>query len=282
MHISGSTRVFMVLGDPVAQVRAPEVFNALFERHGIDAVLVPAQVAPADLARFVPSVLRAGNIDGLWLTIPHKTPVMPLLDTCDALALAAGAVNAVRRTREGRLEGALFDGLGFAKALGVFGVPVAGRRVLLVGAGGAGQAIAIALAVRGATEVALHDIDPGRAAVVARQLSAGALTSIRATASADPAGYDLVVNCTPLGLRDSDALPIDPARLDAGATVVDILMKNQPTPLLRACAARGIAAHPGYEMMLQQVPEYLSFFGYHALAKAVAAEPESLLPLIVD
>lgn len=281
MHINGSTRVFLVLGDPVGQVRAPEVFNALFERHGVNAVLVPAQVAPADLPGFVRHVLRAGNIDGLWLTIPHKTPVIPLLDNCDALALAAGAVNAVRRTPDGRLEGALFDGLGFAKALGVFGVPVAGQRVLLVGAGGAGQAIAIALAVRGAAEVALADVMPGRADAVVRQLSTSGLPSLRAAASADPAGYDLVVNCTPLGLRGDDPLPFAPERLDAGASVVDILMKNQPTPLLRACRARGIAAFPGYEMMLQQVPEYLSFFGFDAIARAVAEEPQSLTDLIV-
>jgi shikimate dehydrogenase len=96
----------------------------------------------------------------------------------------------------------------------------------------------------------------------------------------DPAGHDLVVNCTPLGLSDRDPLPIDVARLDADALVVDILMKNQPTPLLRACAARGIAAEPGFEMLVQQVPAYLDFFGLHGIANAVRddlSEVRSLL-----
>ena len=117
MAITGTTRVFLILGDPVAQVRAPEVFNHLFERHGIDAVLVPANVAPADFARFVPSALKARNVDGLWLAIPHKTAMVNLLDRCDRLGRTAGAVNAARRNPDGSLEGALFDGVGFVKAL---------------------------------------------------------------------------------------------------------------------------------------------------------------------
>jgi shikimate dehydrogenase len=90
-----------------------------------------------------------------------------------------------------------------------------------------------------------------------------------------------VVNATPLGLQAGDPLPFDPARLDAGAVVVDILMKNQPTPLLRACRGRGIVAHPGFEMMVQQVPEYLSFFGFDAIARAVQADLAEVRSLFV-
>jgi shikimate dehydrogenase len=86
--------------------------------------------------------------------------------------------------------------------------------------------------------------------------------------AADPAGYDLVINATPLGLRASDPLAFDVARLDLDTCVVDILMKNQPTPLLQACHSRGIAAYPGFEMLIQQVPEYLSFFGFDDIAAA--------------
>ena len=99
-------------------------------------------------------------------------------------------------------------------------------------------------------------------------------------ASPDPAGYDLVVNATPLGLKAGDPLPFDVARLDERAVVVDILMKNQPTPLLRSCHARGIVAHPGFEMMVQQVPEYLSFFGYDEIAQAVQADPSDVRALV--
>jgi shikimate dehydrogenase len=269
MNISGSTRVFLILGDPVAQVRAPEAFNHLFARHGVDAVLVPTKVSSANLASFVRHSLLAENIDGLWLTIPHKTAMVALLDECETLGRVAGAVNAVRRHADGRVEGALFDGAGFVKALDHWGIAIAGRSALVVGVGGGGVAIATSLAARGAGRIALFDSTPGRTKAVAAKLSAEFGVEVVSLASPDPAGFDLVVNATPLGLQAGDPLPFDVSRLDANAAVVDILMKNQPTPLLRAAQARGITAHPGFEMMVQQVPEYLSFFGFDAIAKAV-------------
>ena len=275
MHINGSTRVFMILGDPVAQVRAPELFNALFRRHGVNAVLVPAHVAPANFAPFVSNTLKARNIDGLWLTIPHKGAALALLDRCDRLGRIAQAVNAVRRNADGTLEGALFDGVGFVAALDRFGIPMRGARVLLVGVGGAGVAIAASLAERGVAELALFDrrAEPCAAALASLGEAWPALR-LRAAPSADPAGFDIVINATPLGLDAADPMPFDPHRLDANATVVDILMKNQPTPLLRACEARGVRAFPGYEMMIQQASEYLAFFGLHELARGVHDDAE--------
>ena len=270
--IHGSTRVFQILADPIAQVRAPEVFNHVFQCFGIDAVLIPAQVAPADFAAYADNALRAKNVDGLWLSIPHKTAMIELLDRCDPLGRVAGAVNAVRRNADGSIEGALFDGLGFVKALDHFGLPVVGRRVLIVGAGGAGVAIATALAQRGVGALALYDSVPGRAADVARRLAQAFGAHTEALREPNPAGCHLVVNATPLGLYDGDPLPLDVDALDRDAAVVDILMKNQPTPLLRAVQQRGRIAHPGFEMLAQQVPEYLAFFGYDDVARQVQAQ----------
>jgi shikimate dehydrogenase len=281
MNISGTTRVFLILGDPVAQVRAPEIYNHLFRRHGVDAVLVPAQVAPADFDAFARSVLSAANIDGLWLTIPHKTSLVEQLDRCDRLGRAAGAVNAVRRNADGSLEGALFDGTGFVKSLDHFGIAIDGRRALVVGVGGAGLAIAASLADRGAAQIALYDRQGERAAQAAAQLRRVFANAIVVATSADPAGYDLIVNATPLGLQAGDALPFDASRVDRDAAVVDILMKNQPTPLLRACHARNVIAQPGFEMLVQQIPEYLSFFGYDSIAHAVSDDPTELRGLLV-
>ncbi|SHM35837.1 shikimate dehydrogenase [Rhizobacter sp. OV335] len=279
MTLSGSTRVFLILGDPVAQVRAPEVFNHLFARHGADAVLVPAQVAAADLAGFARQALKARNIDGLWLAIPHKTAMVELLDRCDRLGRSAGAVNAARRNADDTLEGALFDGVGFTKALAHFDVPVQGRSALVVGVGGGGVAIATSLAAAGAARIALFDTTPGRTAAIAARLAAEFGVDVVPLDRPDPAGFDLVVNATPLGLRPDDPLPFDPAQLDPGTVVVDILMKNQPTPLLRACHARGIVAHPGFEMLVQQVPEYLSFFGFDRIAQAVQEDASDVRAL---
>ena len=279
MSISGTTRVFLILGDPVAQVRAPEAFNHLFDKHGVDAVLVPANVPASEFDGFVMHALKARNIDGLWLAIPHKTAMVELLDRCDRLGRSAGAVNAARRSADGTLEGALFDGVGFTKALDHFGIAIPGRKVLVVGVGGGGVAIATSLAAEGARCVALYDSMPGRTEAVARKLSSEFGVDVVSVATPDPAGFELVVNATPLGLKAGDPMPFDVARLDPGAAVVDILMKNQPTPLLRACRARGITAHPGFEMMVQQVPEYLSFFGFDAIAEAVQADPSDVRAL---
>ena len=269
MHISGSTRVFLILGNPVEQVRAPEMFNHLFQRHGVDAVLVPAHVAPQDFEPFVRQAFKARNIDGLWLTIPHKTAMMALLDRCDRLGQVAQAVNAARRNADGTLEGALFDGLGFVKGLDVFGIQARGARALVVGVGGGGVAIAVSLAERGVAQLALYDRDPERCGAVAARIQQAFGTAVQVQTSADPAGFDLVVNASPLGLKADDLLPIDVSRLDTRAAVIDILMKNQPTPLLRQCLARGVQAFPGFEMMIQQAPAYLDFFGLHELARVM-------------
>ena len=141
---------------------------------------------------------------------------------------------------------------------------------------------AASLAERGVSRLALYDVTPGRAADAARRLGAEFGIGVTSADTSDPAGFDLVVNSTPLGLQAGDPLPFDAARLSASATVVDILMKNQPTPLLRACRERGIVAHPGFEMLLQQMPEYLDFFGYAALAQSVRTEASELRALLAD
>lgn len=261
LSISGHTRVFMVAGDPVAQVQAPALFNRVFQRFGVDAVLVPVQVPVGALPGFAQAVLAAGNVGGLWLTIPHKTTLVSQLARIDEAGRVARSVNAVRRQADGTLEGGLFDGLGLVGALRHFGLPPQGLRVLLLGSGGAGAAIACALLAAGVAELALHDLGERAAQLAARLADARVRTH-----DADPAGFDLVINATPLGLHEHDPLPFDVRRLSPGAQVVDILMKHAPTPLLRACAEHGIPAHPGFEMLVQQVPDYLRFFGMAEIA----------------
>lgn len=266
MAISGKTRVFMIIGDPVAQVRAPEVYNHLFATHGIDAVLVPVKVPAADMAGFVRNAFAAENVGGFWVTIPHKAAMQALMQACDPVADIAGAVNAVRRSATGGLEGALFDGLGFIKGLDHFGIAVQGRRVLVLGAGGGGQAVAAALAQRNPAHLVIANRSLHKAQAIVDRLTPRFAVRLDCTSSTDPSGFDVVINCTSQGLKPDDALPTDPARIDAGAAVVDIIMTREPTPLLAACRARGLAAHAGFEMLVQQVPEYMRFFGLPELA----------------
>jgi shikimate dehydrogenase len=248
-------------------VRAPSFFNPLFARHGVDAVLVPAQVARADVEGFVRHVLKARNIDGLWLTIPHKSALFGMLDRCDRRGTLAQAVNAVRRNADGSIEGALFDGEGFARGLDDARVPLRGTRALVFGTGGAGAAVAVSIAERAPASLTLHDADAARAHALAARLRAAFPIDVR-VAGADPAGHDLVVHATPLGLRADDPMPFDPARLDAGATVVDILMTPQPTPLLQACRARDLRVFDGVPMMENQAAHYLAYFGLPPLLQA--------------
>ncbi|MGH6639883.1 MAG: shikimate dehydrogenase family protein [Polaromonas sp.] len=274
--INGATDVYLILGDPVEQVRAPESFNLIFTKLGMDAVLVPVHVPAARVRDFVRAVFSASNIKGLFLTIPHKSLVMDMLDECSELGRLAGAVNAVRRDAQGRLVGDLFDGEGLVASLNAFSITYTGKRVLILGAGGGAAAIAASLvsaasqASRGAAaEVALYDPTPGKAQALADRLGAAGPVRVAAMDSNDPAGFDVVVNASPLGLYPTDPMPCDVSRMAPHAALVDILMKNQPTPVVRAARALGLVAHPGFEMMIQQAHLYLEFFGLHAAAQTV-------------
>ncbi len=273
--IQGSTDVYLIPGDPVEQVRAPEVFNRIFQALRINAVLVPVHVAAADIEIFVRTAFLAKNIKGMFLAIPHKSLVMGLLAHCNDYGRVAGAVNGIRRNPDGSLEGGLFDGKGLVGALDYFAIAYARRRVLILGAGGGASAIAASLAIAGErapSEIVLYDPVPGKAQLVASHISAAAQavgTKVSAVGSGDPSGFDVVINASPLGLQAGDPLPCDVSRLSAHAAVVDILMKNQPTPWVQAVRARGLVAQPGFEMLIQQAPDYLDFFGYTEAADTV-------------
>lgn len=157
----------------------------------------------------------------------------------------------------------------------------AGQRVLLIGAGGAASAVATALAAAGVAEVALFDPDRKKAQHLAGTLRRDFGISATEAPSNDPAGYDLIVNASPLGLKDGDPLPVNVDAIGEHASVCDILMKNQPTPLLRAARARGLVAAPGFDMLVQQTPLYLHFFGYPELAASVRSDDAYLLDLLI-
>lgn len=278
--VSGGTDVYLILGDPVEQVLAPETFNPLFAQFGHDAILVPVQIAPDNLHAFVKAAFLAKNIKGLWVTIPHKVPVMDALDSCSDLARLAGAVNAIRRNADGSLEGGLFDGEGFVSSLAYFNIAHAGKKVLILGAGGAAAAIGASLVLPRssghALEVALFDPTSGKSLEVAARLSASHTARVCSANTSNPAGFDLVINASPLGLKATDPLPCDVTQLGAGTALVDIVMKNYPTPVVQATRARGLQAEPGFEMLIQQAHLYMDFFGFTDIAAALRQDTASL------
>jgi shikimate dehydrogenase len=282
--IHGNTDVYLIPGDPVVNVRAPRLFNSVFERFGIDAVLVPARVPVRDLAVFFKASFLASNIRGMVIAPPHKPLVVSLLDGCGLFGRVAGSVNAVRRTDDGELEGDLFDGEGFTSALDYYNIPYRGKRVLILGAGVTGAAIGVALAdggtVNGAEHIAFYDPVAGKAVGLATHLDAFFDATVVAASSSDPAGYDVVVNASRLGLEPGDAMPCDANRIDSHAAVFDMLLRGQPTPLILAARERGLHAQPGFEMLIQQIPYYLDYFGYTEAALGVREDAGFLRELI--
>lgn len=259
-RITGRTRLFAVLGDPVAQVRAPSLLNPEFERRGIDAVLVPVHAPVAKLAEVVRGLQAVANLDGLLVTVPHKIAVCGLADLVGPAAELAGSANALRRDPDGRWYAENFDGAGFVAGLVHSGHIPAGRRVALVGAGGAGSAIAIALLQAGVAELRVVDPDPSRLDALRAGVAVKWPDAVTFGAEPDLLDIDLLVNATPLGLRPDDPLPVALDGLPRTAVVADIIMEPRMTPLLARAESAGHPVHHGIHMLTHQVPAYLEFF----------------------
>jgi shikimate dehydrogenase len=266
--ITGRTRLFPVVGDPVGQVRAPAIFNTLFARAQADALVLPLALPAHCVVQACRALLESSSIGGLLVTVPYKKTLFGLVDRAGRQACQVGAVNAIRRADDGALVGDLFDGLGFVRGLRAAGHDPAGARVLLVGTGGAGSAIAAALMEAGIGALALFDVDRHRALALADTLRrAGLHGPVDVPGTPGAAGCDIVVNATPLGMQPMDALPIDPDTLDAGALVADVIMTPADTRLLQAARERGCRTHAGRPMLDHQVPSYLDFFGLEDVAR---------------
>ncbi len=201
------------------------------------------------------------NIAGALITMPHKVTTVALLDQASPAVKIAGSCNAVRRAPDGRVQGDMFDGEGFVRGIGRKGFRLQGARALVVGAGGVGSAIAAALAAAGAAELTLFDARPESAAGLAQRLREH-YPRLRVTAgSKEPAGHDLVVNATPLGMKQGDPLPVDVSRLGGKTFVGEVVMSEEMTPFLKAAQARGCRVQVGTDMLFEQIPAYLEFFG---------------------
>ncbi len=259
--ITGTTRLIAHLGYPTESFKAPMIYNPYFERDGIDAVVVPMGCRAEDYPDFLKLVFRLSNALGALVTMPHKVTTAGLVDTLSPTAAIAGACNAVRRDGDGRLVGDMFDGEGFVRGVLRKGREVAGRAALVVGAGGVGSAIAASLARAGVATLAVHDTHAPSAEALAARLRQHYPALRVVTGSNDPAGFDIVVNATPLGMRQGDPLPLDVARLEPAAFVGEVVMKQEVTAFLAAARARGCQIQVGTDMLFEQIPAYLEFFG---------------------
>jgi shikimate dehydrogenase len=260
--ITGKTRLLAILGDPIDKARSPESFCRLFELNGHDAIMIPVHVSAADLAAVVAGLKAIRNLDGIVATMPHKVAAMAFADEVLETGRLVGAVNALRPRPEGRWEADMFDGRGFVAGLRAHGHDARGRRVALLGAGGAGSAIAVSLCREGIASISVHDLDRAKAERLVATLK-GAFSLVAARAGApDLAGCDLLVNATPAGMRPDDPLPWDLAGLRPGTIVGDVTTKPEVTPFLAAARAKGAATVTGRDMYEGQVRELGAFFGF--------------------
>ncbi len=246
-RLDGTTRIHYIVGDPIAQVKSPsEVTRALAAR-GHNAIVVPAHVSPPHLVTWLAGVSLAHNVDSVIVTVPHKFACFGLCATTSDHAAFLQTVNTMRRRPGGGWHGDMFDGQGLVAALRDKGFEPRGKAALLAGAGGAGSAIAHALVLAGVSRLAVHDLDARRRQVLVDRLGAlghGPVTH----GSADPAGFDLVVNATPAGMQAGDPYPVDVSRLRPGTLAACAITAPAVSPFIEAARARGCGSLTGIEM----------------------------------
>ncbi|MBI2746523.1 MAG: shikimate dehydrogenase [Burkholderiales bacterium] len=260
--INGDTELIAHLGFPTHAFKAPLIYNPYFESVGVNAVVVPMGCKPDAFAEVLRNLFRLENIRGALITMPHKVSTVGLLDEVTRTARVAGACNAVKRLPDGRLVGDMFDGEGFVRGVRRKGLVLAGARALVVGCGGVGSAIAASLAAADVTELALFDVQDASALALAQRLRTEYPQLKVTTGSKDPAGFDLVVNGTPLGMNPGDPLPVDVERLSPQTFVGEVVMRTEMTAFLAAAQARGCRVQIGSDMLFEMIPAYLEFFGY--------------------
>jgi shikimate dehydrogenase len=260
--INGKTLLIAHLGHPIESVKAPMIYNPWFDKHGINAVVVPMGVSVDDYPATLAVLRRLTNFHGALVTMPHKVTTMGLVDEVSTTAKIAGACNAIRRCADGSLVGDQFDGAGFVRGVQRKGLSLEGKRALVSGSGGVGSAIAASLAAAGVAELALFDTHTASCQALAARLRTHYRALRVATGSNDPAGFDLVVNATPLGMNPGDALPFEVSRIAPSTFVGEVVMKQEFTPLLQAAKAKGCTVQVGTDMLFEMIPAYLEFFGF--------------------
>ncbi|WP_296021729.1 shikimate dehydrogenase [uncultured Agrobacterium sp.] len=251
--ITGKTRVFAILADPIYHVKTPQTMNAVFDAHGLDCVLVPFHVSPAGLPVLVEGLRKLQNFGGFIATVPHKPSMLALCDEVTDAARQIGAVNCVRREEDGRLVGTMLDGIGFVEAMRLRGADVSGMKVFLVGAGGASSAIAFGLADAGVSHITISNRSVVRAVELASRLTAAYPGLSVSTDDQDIEHHYLIVNGSTLGMQSSDAQPIDFTRIHATHLVADAIMEPAITPLLAAAQSKGATIFPGKPMLEAQI-----------------------------
>jgi len=262
--INGDTILIAHLGYPTKTFKAPMIYNPYFDKIGVNAVVVPMGVTAESFPTVLKALFQLTNIRGALVTMPHKIATATMMDDMSTTAKIAGACNAILRRSDGTLLGDMFDGQGFVRGVLRKGREISGASALVVGSGGVGSAISASLAAAGATRLGLFDVNSASSEALATRLKKHYPQLNVETGRKDPAGFDIVINASPIGMRDGDPLPMDVERLSPTTFVGEVVMKREITPFLLAAQARGCTTQVGTDMLFEQIPAYLEFFGFPA------------------
>ncbi len=250
LNLDGASRVHYIVGDPIAQVKSPAGVSQAFQAAGLNALCIPAHVAPADLAAWTAGVSQCKNVDGIIATMPHKFAYFEVCTTTSERGAFLKSINTLRRNADGSWHGDMLDGMGYVKALALKGFNLQGQKALLVGAGGAGSAISFALATGGVLELAIHDGDMVRRDALIQRLAALGRCAVVA-GSNDPTGFDIAINATPMGMKQGDPDPIDSRKFTAIMFVGCVITAPTVPPMIAAARALGCQTLTGVEMFAQ-------------------------------
>ena len=270
--ISGKTTVIAHLGYPTEAFKAPMIYNPYFDHAGIDAVVVPMGIKVDDYPSFLRPLFTMTNLRGALVTMPHKVSTVAMLDEVTPTARIAGACNAILKRPDGSLLGDMFDGAGFVRGVTRKGKVLAGAKALVVGAGGVGSAIAASLAATRLSAIGLYDAHGTAADALGNRLREHYPALTVRTGSNDPEGYDVVVNATPMGMNPGDPMPMDVSRIAPATFVGEVVMKQEMTAFLQAAKDRGCQYQIGTDMLFEQIPAYLEFFGFKTTTPEVLRE----------
>jgi shikimate dehydrogenase len=248
---TGTTSFYTMIGTPIIQVKSPILYNRYFADHGMDAVMIAMNVPSDQVKNHFEHMRAISNFRGSIVTIPHKHAAVNSMDEMSERAKTLGSVNVVR-AENGRLIGDMVDGLGFMVAVKNRGLSIPGKRAAIIGGGGAGAAIAQAIAQAGADEVVIKEIRTERHEFLAHLLKDANPETKVSFELHTLQGFDLAVNATPVGMNDDPRLPFPTQTLSPSTLVADVVTNPKVTPWLAAALKKGCTVQYGAEMVYGQ------------------------------
>lgn len=257
-NITGKTRVHFLIGSPIAQVLAPGWLTDRMRNASYDGMLVPLHVEKDNLESTLPALKAMPNVDSILITLPHKFAATAFCDKLSDRAKVLGAINAMRREPDGTWFGDNFDGAGLTAGILKAGKQIAGKSVFMVGAGGAGSSIAVSMLEEGAHHLTFHDINEASQQALLAKLEK-AYSGKVSVSPVPPADCNIVVNATSAGMKNHDALPVQPEQLAAHMIVADVITDPVPTRLLCEAADRGCFTRDGTHMLDGQIQLLFEF-----------------------